>query len=71
VKLAGYCYDLVVRNVDSLSAVHRDAVNSLLVCLQQCDVPIVNIGARLSDDDKAAMLQVSCFYFCVKKLKFK
>jgi len=27
--------------------------------LQQCDVPVVNIGARLSDDDKAAMLQVS------------
>jgi len=45
--------------VDSLSAVHRDEVNGLLMCLQQCDVTVVNIGARLSDDDKAAMLQVS------------
>jgi len=49
-----------VNNVDSLSTVHRDEVNGLLMYLQQCDVPVVNIGARLSDDDRAAMLQVSC-----------
>jgi len=59
-KLAAYCYDLVVNNVDDLSRTHRDEVNSLLLYLQQCNVPVVNIGARLSDDDKTAMLQVSC-----------
>jgi len=31
-----------------------------MLYLQQCNVPVVNIGARLSDDDKTAMLQVSC-----------
>lgn len=48
-----------MNNVDSLSAVHRDEVNTLLLDLQQCGVTVVNIGARLSDDDKSAMLQVS------------
>ena len=48
-----------MNNVDSLSTTHRDEVNALLMFLKQCDVPVVNVGARLSDDDKAAMLQVS------------
>ena len=60
----------MINNVDSLSVIHRDEVNELMMCLQQCDVTVINVGARLSDDDKAAMMQVSgqlpvCFVLVV------
>jgi len=48
-----------MENIDSLSTVQRAEANDLLLALKRCDIAVVNVGSRLSEGDRAAMLGVS------------
>ena len=52
----------MVENVDRLSAVQRAEANDLLAAVKDCDISVINVGSRLSEGEKAAMLLVSFFF---------